>query len=1400
MSVSVEQPLHFSQQPSSPSFSSPPRSPSRLPHAHSPAPQPPPPPADVDMNASTTTSAPVAQQHGQDDADMAEAAGGTGTLDPTNGHALEPPSPPNDRETANSAVAIQVAAVEEDVMDTTPDLDTDLVLEHDSTAQPDTIADPLVSATQEASATEPGRNNVDDPSDNVVTTDNAPPLDPPLPIDPLSHPPPPPPPIDPVRSESESSDDDDGLPPWHPIQEDTSSPDEDELKELEDLVEHSALDHKYWESKAFLPLEEPEYTAGETGHINWNIDAYNGTREKPNRDIVMTSDVVTVGGHQWQIKFYPKGNDSDYLSVYLECLSVMGPKKTSSADQSNETSNEDNAQNVEEKEHDRMETSVQATADATSPPNVPVDPQHAPLPLLDSKSVPKRKSVAAQVSVVLYNPTEPRVHYSKTALHRFCSGSPDWGWTRFHGPYYEIAHRMRGQRSALLRDDKLAFTAYIRIVEDETNCLWEHPNRENPWDSFAMTGLQSLILGEDASAPGGNMISAVISWLLFKPFRDVLYSIDVLDPEKGSFSRPKPLLTALQKVLYMLRTQVDPGAGPVPLDDVLDALEWYGIHDRLDKVDVVEVWEVLRAKLEEELQSTTHTSVLELLFGPKRDYATGVPKYRVPVVGVETMQTAVNSSSDFVVPGKPLPQLLTIELDRQHFDVKTRSYVKVLNKVTLDDHLTINGTSYTLYGFVVHKQTLQSYVYQPVIRPEGPGSRWYSYSDSKDENQVRCLTKRQAVNDHEGKSGKDMVVGNEAVAYIAMYVRDDVAHAAFAVNSDGELWAVPEWFRRELEKDKDSNDASTPPPPPADAPVTNSELDGLSQDNQEEESVSMFDFQVVDSRVFNKHDGAGNFDAYSPVGETNMEHVFSIQLSSDSGCDDIVQKLLPLFPDVKDPRQILFWFLDPARGTLNRPQFLGTGKILYSRGTYDRYTETKHWTLANSPSASRRIWVHVLDFDTLPELPKPKEEQLEREQPMSHGLHVEEVTAEASNGEGEEANAVQTQTTPRTQDTPMSEPGESQVALVESDAPQVEAVPVDNVDDVDTAIVEVQSADVPDPPAVDVLVSEELMAPGDTEMGGTQEDLHLPPPPPPPVDVQPEITEPPPPQRSQTPDPPPDEIYFFLKLWNPDKQALEPRGSHVSLTSARVDETVVTLLGLPVEDKKKIELWEEEDMTSARMIKHRRSFAQLDLRNTAIIIVSMPTTPEQRAALADRAAFADPSAYLKYRAFARNFPNSLNGYFTYNYFSSQYYKGEVTNGHRHGHGTLIYHSGATYSGSFRLGQCHGHGVYTFQNGDTYDGDWVDGQQHGSGTFVEAATGNTYVGGWKNDKKFGEGVTHWKNAQEAERMCRICWDEPAEAAFYDCGHVVACLMCAREVQNCPVCRKRVLTAMKLYYVA
>ncbi|KAF2181732.1 hypothetical protein K469DRAFT_670879 [Zopfia rhizophila CBS 207.26] len=1402
-SANVEPPpLLFGQRsPSPPSFSSPPQSPNHLHHTQTPVSSPPPQPIeDVDMSTSTTMPPPEGQNHDREDAVMEDPEG------LTNGH-METNT--NNRNPPTTNVAVEIAAVEDDAMDTTPDNGQGLVLPNGS-ADPQEAIDNTSSSPAPNGITreEPGSNEQPPAApiaENPPQTENVPPIEPHPSLDASSQPPPPP--IEPIRSDPDSSDDDDGGQPWHPIQEDTSSPDETELKEIEEAGEVSALDHDHWEQKAFQPLDEPEYTPGASGRIEWIIENYNGTRENPNKELVMKSQSVNIGGYDWQIKFYPKGNDSDYLSVYVECLSVeeKGTKKEEAKGNS--------------PKHDEQMSTVD-DAMRTDPSERDVESQHAPLPLLDAKSLPKRKSIAAQVSVVLYNPSEPRVNYVRTCLHRFCTGSPDWGWTRFHGPYYDIPHRQRGQRQALLRNDKLAFTGYIRVINDDTNCLWEHHSRDNPWDSFSMTGLQSLTLGEGASTPGGNMISAIASWMLFKPFRRFLYHFKVPDPEKEPFARPKPLISALQKVLYMLRTQANPGAGPVALDDVLDALEWYGIHDRLDKLDVIEVWEVLRHKVEDELRDTPSANALDDLFGLKKDYVSGIPNYRVPVVTVNSMQEAVNKATDLLHPTQHLPQLLTIELDRQDFDMATRSYVKLLNKVTLDDYIHVRGVTYTLYGFVVHKQTLQSYLYHPVIRPEGPGFKWYSYTDGKEENMVKCLTKRQAIDFHEGKSGSEKVIGNDAVAYIVMYVREDVTEFAFGCQPESEQWVVPDWLIKEVEKMQTSNiPPLIPPPPPAEDPQSNAEKKIKS--TEEIVPPKVHEFQVIDSRAFLQHEGPGIFDAYDSKWQPgNSDLVHTVQLTSTDGCKEIRDKLASVVRDIKDSRQIKFWFLDAMRGTVARPNLLGTGQIEYSSGSTDHYADqSKVWSLSDYQEswAAYRIWIHVLDFADLPELPEeePKAPEPAPEPAPEASASTSEATPLNDNTTSTDVPVpapVQTELVPESEDTPMSEPDEpepqqsSETQRLENQA----LVTQDNAEPNDTAMVEVEvevaveSTPVADPPAVDVVIPS-ATAPADTEMSGTQDELP-PPPPPPLVDLQPEPVPPPVHFQQNVPPPPPpapvhtipDEIYFFLKFFDAEAQTLESKGSHITLKSDKVDQKVLSLLGFPSD--KKIELFEEEDLTTTHPIRNRRTFAQNDLHNTAVIIATLPLTEEQRNSLAARAAFADPQPYLAFRAHARNFPTKITGHFTVNHFSSQYYKGEIKNGHRHGHGTRFYHSGATYTGSFRLSQRHGHGLYTFQNGDTYDGDWVANQQHGTGTFVEAATGNTYVGGWKNDKKFGEGVTHWKNAQETERLCRICWEEGADTAFYDCGHVVACLQCARRVDSCPVCRKRVLSAMKLYYVA
>lgn len=1351
---------------------------------------PPPPPlqqqqhssGDIDMTTSTTLPS-AGQRHDREDGAMQDGL--------TNG--LQPDASNTQNHNQTNSVAIQVAAVaaDEDAMDTTSDDAQELVLPNGSAEPP---------AITPSSPTPPGVEN----SENIplTTPNDAPHEEPPAPpADHALQPPPPPPPVETVQTDTDSSDEDGGQ-PWHPIAEDTSTPDEEELKEIEATTEHSALDHEYWEKKAFSPLNDPEYSPGESGHIEWLIENYNGTRENPNRDLVMKSTPVTIGGHQWQIKFYPKGNDSDYLSVYVECLSVEEEKKN------------DRGEKADRKAEGDAEPSIDESA-----AREPTETQHTPLPLLESKAIPKRKGVAAQVSVVLYNPTEPRVNYSRTCLHRFCTSSPDWGWTRFHGPHYDIPHRIRGHRQALLRDDKLAFTGYIRLIDDRTDCLWEHPSSDNVWDSFAMTGLQSVALRDNGGSPDGNIVSAVTSWLLFKPFRQFLYNFKGPDSEKEPFAQPKPLIRAFQKVLYMLRTQVQPGAGSVDLGEIDDALDWYGLSEPLHKFDVVQVWECLRTKLEYELRNTSSANILEDLLGPKRDYTKDVSNYRAPVVGVGSMQEAVYQIPELTDSNNSLPQLLAVELERQVFDTASRSYVKLLNKVTLDDHITVRGSTYTLYGFVVHKQTLQSYVYQTILRPEGPGSRWYNYSDSREGNKVTCLTHRQAVTLHEGKDATARVTGSDAIAYIAMYVHDNVAESAFNSHSQSEQWDVPGWIPRELERQKVAE--RLPPIPIAtDEPEAPQITEG-AKINAETADVEERDFQIIDSRAFLQHEGPGFFNAFHNSWQSDSSGLLtSVILKNTDGCEDIRQKIATAFKGVKhiqDSRQVKFWFVDAYQGSFAHPRLVGTGRIEYSSGSYNRFAEdVKDWKLENASGdwGCRRLWVHIVPFADLPEPQKEPEPapEVPAEAPSEAIQQSEQVPASDAPSLTDTPDPVpddvQLVSQPVSEDTPMSEPDEPDLEppLVNSPPTNVES-PVSPTNAAaggdDTAMVEVDASTLPDPPVVDVIIPNNTG--DDTEMGGTQEEIAPPPPPPidlsipPPVDLQERSQTPPPVEapRPRTPEPPADEIYFFVKYFDAEKQILEPKGSFIASKSARLDITVQKLLEL---SDAKLEWWEEEDLVQARSLRRNKSFASNDLHNAATIIYTVPRTDEQKNALADRAMFTDLPQYLRFRANARNFPTRMNGHFTFNYFSSQYYKGVYVNGHRHGHGSRMYHSGATYEGSFRLGQHHGHGVYTFQNGDTYDGDWVANQQHGTGTFVEATTGNTYIGGWKNDKKFGEGVTHWKSAQETERLCRICWEEEAEAAFYDCGHVVACVGCARQVENCPVCRRRVLSAMKLYYVA
>jgi hypothetical protein len=102
------------------------------------------------MSSSVTTLAPVGQQHDREDADMGEATGRTNESSFTHDPGTEPLSSENDRETNSSTVAVEVATVDEDAMDTTPDIDAELVMQDGAAGLLESNVTPTSPPTHEA--------------------------------------------------------------------------------------------------------------------------------------------------------------------------------------------------------------------------------------------------------------------------------------------------------------------------------------------------------------------------------------------------------------------------------------------------------------------------------------------------------------------------------------------------------------------------------------------------------------------------------------------------------------------------------------------------------------------------------------------------------------------------------------------------------------------------------------------------------------------------------------------------------------------------------------------------------------------------------------------------------------------------------------------------------------------------------------------------------------------------------------------------------------------------------------------------------------------------------------------------------------------------------------------------
>ena len=49
----------------------------------------------------------------------------------------------------------------------------------------------------------------------------------------------------------------------------------------------------------------------------------------------------------------------------------------------------------------------------------------------------------------------------------------------------------------------------------------------------------------------------------------------------------------------------------------------------------------------------------------------------------------------------------------------------------------------------------------------------------------------------------------------------------------------------------------------------------------------------------------------------------------------------------------------------------------------------------------------------------------------------------------------------------------------------------------------------------------------------------------------------------------------------------------------------------------------------------------------------------------------------------------------------------------------------------------------------------------------------------------------------EKSCKICLDKTIDCVIQPCGHLCACLECARALKKCPVCRVKITEIIKVY---
>ncbi|KAL1410390.1 ubiquitin-specific protease ubp15 [Vanrija albida] len=443
----------------------------------------------------------------------------------------------------------------------------------------------------------------------------------------------------------------------------------------------------------------------------WRIENWS---QQPKR---LQGPEFSCGGHKWRILLFPQGNangqPNDMVSVYLDYA--------------------------------------------------------------NPKTAPEGWHACAQFCLAISNPSDPTIHNSSHAHHRFVAEECDWGFTRFADlRKLHTADAANGKTRPTIENDEVEITAFVRVLKDPTGVLWH--NFVN-YDSKKETGHVGL-RNQGATC---YMNSLLQSLYCTNYFRKAVYQIPTTEQDIPSECLP----LALQRVFYHLQTS----SQPVGTTELTQSFGWDSL-DSFMQHDVQEFSRILQDKLEVQMKGTPAEDAIPKLFkGQMKNYIKCINvnfessvvedfyDIQLTIKGIKNLRDSfrdyvsvetLDGENKYHAEGfglqdakkgaifKEFPPVLHLQLRRFEYDVEKDALVKINDRhefpfeIDLSEFLDESADRsvshvYKLHGVLVHSGDLHGGHYFALIKPDKDG-RWFKFDDDR----VTPVTDKEVLEDNYG--------------------------------------------------------------------------------------------------------------------------------------------------------------------------------------------------------------------------------------------------------------------------------------------------------------------------------------------------------------------------------------------------------------------------------------------------------------------------------------------------------------------------------------------------------------------------------------------------------------------------------------------------------------------------